>query len=1103
MRDEGEFFREEPPNYGGSTKPSPVLIYLRKIEAAHQQGNDTEHTHRPALKTLLEALDPRIVATNEPRRIKCGAPDLAINLKKGGLLIGNVEAKDIGVSLSEAKKSDQLRRYLPALANLLLTDYVEFRWFVDGAERAKFRLGEVKPGGEIIPDPAAIGHAEKVLKEFLARNPVRIEGAEELARRLARLTHLIRDSIATAFQIQTASEVLTDWRAVFAQTLLPELADEGKEAEFADMFAQTLAYGLFSARVMSASSRQFTLAEAVKLIPKTNPFLRDFFELITGPKLDDEPFVGFVQDIVTVLECADMALILEDFGRGVESGRRRDPVVHFYETFLSAYDPKLRELRGVYYTPEPVVSYIVESVDWLLREKFGLKDGLADKTKFKFTRKEGDKEIEEESHRVLILDPATGTGTFLFEVIEKIRERFEKKHQAGLWPAYVHEHLLPRLFGFELLMAPYAVAHFKIGLELSGRHLPELWRDTWAYQFQPGERVNIFLTNTLEGIEHVTHQAGPLAALTKEANEASAVKKHRPVLVVLGNPPYANFGRQNRNDFILGLLADYKRGLNEKKINLDDDFIKFVRWAHWRIEQTGQGVIGYITNNVYLDGLTHRRMRESLLETFDEIYVLNLHGSAKKQETAPDGSKDDNVFDITVGVAIVLLVKLPPDASRKDAKGAKAKKKNATVHHADLWGLRKNKYDWLNVHNAEKTDWTTFQPDAPDFFFKPRNATHEKEWNAAWSIRDIFPVSNNGLKTDRDELFFDFDKKELEKRMTLFFQPDVSGSFLQQFRVEDSSSYDIETRRRQRKFSKTAIQRCLYRPFDFRWLYYDIGLTSRPAEKVMKHLLAGENLGFITTRQTKEEFGVLATKVIAGHKSCAAYDINTIFPLYLYANGETEEQAELVPHENGRRPNLSAEFVKQFEDATGFKFVADGRGDLKKTFGPEDIFNYIYGIFYSQSYRDRYAEFLKLDFPRVPLPGLYTFFTKLSRHGAKLVELHTMCEKGNWDLDFDVPGSNRIEKIVYVAPNKETKIRQGRVYINAEQYFEGITPALWQMRVGGYQVCEKWLKDRKGRTLTHDEIEHYQRTVSALAETRTLMAQIDSLITDHGGWPLA
>ena len=587
------FLREEPPGYGSASRPSAIAAYLLRIEAAHRQGNDTEHTHRPALKTLLEALDQRVVATNEPKRIECGAPDLVITRKKDTLLLGHVEAKDIGVSLNEAKKSDQLKRYLPALSNLLLTDYLDFRWFVDGAERARFRLAEAKPNGDLIPDLAACNHAEKVLQEFLARDPVRIEGAEALAHRLARLTHLIRDSIAAAFQTGNASEVLRDWRAVFAQTLLPELADEGKESEFADMFAQTLAYGLFSARVMSGSARQFTLAEAAKLIPKTNPFLRDFFELITGPKLDDEPFVGFVQDLVTVLECANMAMILEDFGKGVIQGRRRDPVIHFYETFLSVYDPRLRELRGVYYTPEPVVSYIVESIDWLLREKFGLKDGLADKSKFTFTRRDGDQEVEEESHRVLVLDPATGTGTFLFEVIEQIRERFEKKHQAGLWPAYVHEHLLPRLFGFELLMAPYAVAHFKLGLELSGRHLPELWRDTWAYHFQPNERINIFLTNTLEGIEHVTHQAGPLAALTKEANEASAIKRHRPVLVVLGNPPYSNFGRQNRNDFILGLLDDYKRGLKEKKINLDDDFIKFLRWAQWRIEQTGQGVIGY------------------------------------------------------------------------------------------------------------------------------------------------------------------------------------------------------------------------------------------------------------------------------------------------------------------------------------------------------------------------------------------------------------------------------------------------------------------------------------------------------------------------------
>ncbi|HZL78977.1 MAG TPA: type ISP restriction/modification enzyme, partial [Candidatus Limnocylindrales bacterium] len=852
---------------------------------------------------------------------------------------------------------------------------------------------------------------------------------------------------------------------------------------------------------------QFTLAEAAKQIPKTNPFLRDFFELITGPKLDDEPFVGFVQDLVTILECANMAMILEDFGKGVESGRRRDPVIHFYETFLSAYDPKLRELRGVYYTPEPVVSYIVESIDWLLRDKFGLKDGLADKAKFTFTRKDGDKEIEEESHRVLILDPATGTGTFLFEVIEQIRERFEKKHQAGLWPAYVHEHLLPRLFGFELLMAPYAVAHFKLGLELSGRHLPELWRNTWAYHFQGNERINIFLTNTLEGIEHVTHQAGPLAALTKEANEASAVKRHRPVLVVLGNPPYSNFGRQNRNDFILGLLADYKRGLNEKKINLDDDFIKFLRWAQWRIAETGQGVIGYITNNVYLDGLTHRRMRESLLETFDEIYVLNLHGSAKKQETAPDGSKDDNVFDITVGVAIVLFVKLPPE---KTAKATKAKKKPTVIHHADLWGLRKNKYDWLNVHNAEKTEWTVFEPDAPDFRFVPRNAKYEAEWNKGWSIREAFVVSGNAIKTERDRVSIHFTRKEIEKAVTDFRTLSVEEIRKKYELDTDSRDWSVDRAKKDTLDNpgNKLFAPILYRPFDIRHTWFSgkaKGFIGTPARELMTHLCGKDNLSLCCLRQARrgQTDAFFAAQGLVCKDIVSIFDIGTVFPLYLYTSGETEEQAELVPHENGRRPNLSAEFVKQFAETVGLQVIPDGRGDLKKTFGPEDIFNYSYAIFHSPSYRERYTEFIKIGFPRVPIPDDASLFRKLCVYGSKLVELHTMKAEGDSSISFDVPGNNTVEQISFVPPNKETGVRVGRVHINADQYFEGISPAVWQMRIGGYQVCEKWLKDRKGRTLTHDDIEHYQRTVSALAETRSLMAQIDALIADHGGWPLA
>ncbi len=1116
-----------------------LAAYLRKIEAARRLGNDTEHTHRPALKDFLEALDWSIAVTNEPKRIECGAPDLVVTRKKDGLVLGHLEAKDVGLSLDEAAKSEQLRkRYLPALPNFLLTDYLEFRWFVDGQLRDKFILGEAKPNGAVVPDAGAQGHAEEILKEFLGREPMRIEGAEELARRLARLTHLIRDGIVAAFQTGNASELLTGWRSVFAQTLLPELAEAGREEEFADMFAQTLTYGLFSARALSSLSARFTLAEAAKLIPRTNPFLRDFFDLITGPKLDDEPFAGFVQDVVTLLDCANMAAILEDFGKGMGAGRRRDPVIHFYETFLAAYDPKLRELRGVRYTPEPVVSYIVESIDWLLRERFGLKDGLADKSKIIVRRQEAGQTIEEESHRVLILDPATGTGTFLFEVVENIRERFEQKHQAGLWPAYVHEHLLPRLFGFELLMAPYAVAHLKLGLELSARHLLELQRGVWAYHFEPNERLNIYLTNTLEDLNKVADQLGPLAIVSREANQASAVKKHRPVLVVLGNPPYANFGRQNRNDFILGLLEDYKRGLHEKKLNLDDDFIKFLRWAQDRIERTGSGIVGFITNNVYLDGLTHRRMRESLLETFDEIYVLNLHGSAKKQETAPDGTKDDNVFDITVGVAIALFVKLPPGSQpRKDATKSvkKAARAHATVHHADLWGLRKHKYDWLGGHNTASTEWTTFAPDAPDFFFRPRNVEHEEEWNESWSIREAFVVSGNAIKTERDRVSIRFTQKEAEEAVSDFRTLSLEELRTKYSLDRDSRDWSVDRAKKDTldHLGNKLVAPILYRPFDVRYTWFSgraKGFIGTPARDLMRHLFGKDNIALCSLRQARR--GQTDTFFVGQGLVCkdivSIFDIGTLFPLYLYPDKQPGTQEELVPHEDGRRPNLTPDFVGEFAKAVRLQFVPDGCGNLRKTFGPEDIFHYAYAIFHAPSYRERYAEFLKLGFPRVPITSDAMLFRRLCGRGRRLVGLHTLREHGLDTVDFDVPGDNVVEQVVYVPPKaaaagkgKSRVARQaqlasgvteaveglaagpaGRVYINRKQYFDGILPVVWGFRIGGYQVCEKWLKDRRGRKLEHDEIEHYEHTVTALAETRTLMAEIESLIHDHGGWPL-
>src|ERR1017187_956577 len=761
---------EEPPAYGsGATKTSPLQNYLRKLERALKRGDSTEHTHRPALKELIEALDDKLIATNEPKRSDCGAPDYVVSRARDQLSLGYIEAKDLGADLAEIERGEQLKRYLASLPNLLLTDYLEFRWFVDGKKRETFRLATLQPGGKLAPVSAEeMERAKSLLLAFLSHRPVDIASAEELARRLAKLTHVIRDLIIGAFQTQQASQQLRDWRDAFAATLLPELAphtDAKKEAEavneFADMFAQTLAYGLFSARASSGATG-FTRAKAQKLIPRTNPFLRTFFEQITGGTLDDEPFAGFVEDLIQTLDHADMARVMEDFGK---HGRRRDPVVHFYETFLQAYDPKLRELRGVYYTPEPVVNYIVQSIDRLLKDKFGIKAGLADHSKITVTRQEGEREVKHETHRVLILDPATGTATFLYTVLDFIRTQFKTRKNAGQWGSYVHEHLLPRLFGFELLMAPYAVAHFKIGLALAAMDEEPIFRQQWSYEPQGNERVNIFLTNTLEDLEHTAEQLGPLRALSNEANSAYEVKKHKPVLVVLGNPPYSGHSA-NTGKWISQLVRDYYfcdgKPLGERNPKwLQDDYVKFLRWGQWRIDQTGQGVLAFITNHGYLDNPTFRGMRQNLMQTFDEIYVLDLHGNSKKKETIPgSGEADKNVFDIQQGVAIGIFVKLPPEARAK-----KKEKAPAIVRHANLWGgQRQTKYDWLDEHEVETTKWTKLEPTSPHYLFISQDPRRLKEYEIGWKITEMMPVNSVGIVTARDSLTLAFDKHEIWSR---------------------------------------------------------------------------------------------------------------------------------------------------------------------------------------------------------------------------------------------------------------------------------------------------------------------------------------------------
>ena len=1076
--------------------------YLKTIQLEIGMGKKTEHTHRPALKKLIESFIPGIIATNEPGRMECGAPDFVVSKSEGAIIVGYIEAKDIGKSLDDTERSEQGQRYRRALANLMLTDYLEFRWYVDGEIRTTARLARLDRNRRLKAEKDGDEVITNLIQSFLLHTPEEMSTPKELAKRMARLTHIIRDIIVLAFQKKKESDLLRDLRKAFATVLIPELGDTDKTGQFADMFAQTIAYGLFAARCNHTSPNRFQRLGAAAEIPKTNPFLRKIFETMTGTALDEEPFADFVDDLVQLLAYADIKAILADFGK---SSRREDPVVHFYETFLAMYNPRLRERRGVYYTPEPVVSYIVRSVDYLLRERYSMDDGFADTSTLEYQHvEEGEKpkKVSATAPRVLVLDPACGTGTFHYSIVSLIRNQFMQRDDAGNWSGFIKDHLLPRMFGFELLMAPYAVAHLKLGLQLAGQDLEEEKAKVWAYDFSGDERLGVYLTNTLEeAAKKLDTLFGPLRVITDEANAAARIKRDLPIMVVLGNPPYANFGRMNNGEWISDLTGAWKPA-GEKKWN-PDDYMKFMRWAQWRIEQTGAGILAFITNHSFLSGVTHRKMRESLMETFDEIFILDLHGNTNKKEKTPDGSRDINVFDIQAGVAISIFVKTTSDKS------------HAIVLHSELWGTRERKYEYLSGNDVSTTIWSELNEVERNsclgsfYFYTPKAFDNIDEYCTGWGIKDIFLISQNGIKTDRDPLFIDFDKEELQERMETFYSEEgLSDSFRDAYRIQDSSSYPLLSRRLKTSFDEKNIRRFLYRPFDIRWLYYARGLTSRPAWEVMRHIIAGPNLGFITTRQTSDQWDALITKDICGHKSCGAYDINSFFPLYLYLEGQDEGTqnnlllASLWPRgQNGRVPNLDPDFVINLEKRLDMKFVSEGNGNLDETIGPEDILHYMYAIFYSPTYRSRYDELLTIDFPRIPFTSNKKLFRELCALGKDLVRLHLSGPTGKAKpiTSFPIPGSNKVEKGYPKYSQLDDSGATGRVHINGEQYFDGVPPEIWSLYIGGYQVCKQWLEDRLGRELTYDDKTTYQGIVFSLKETTELMSRIDGAIPN---WPI-
>lgn len=1072
---------------------NPISTYLSEINKALQAGNATEHTHRPALKALIESVGRSIAwevtATNEPKQEACGAPDYVVTQKS--IPLGHIEAKDVGKDLDKAEKTDQLKRYLDGLPSLILTDYLEFRWYVFGEHRMTVALDSATSDGA--------GEVTNLIAEFLKHKVKTIKSPEGLAERMSGLARLMRDAISAAFKFEGKGGELHVQLKGFRQVLIEDLSEE----QFADMYAQTICYGLFAARCNHKGKEPFTRFKAAHELPRTNPFLREIFSNIAGPELD-ERVTWIVDDLAELLDRTDTESILKDFGRRT---RREDPVVHFYETFLAKYDPKLREMRGVYYTPEPVVSYIVQSVDAILKRDFKIVDGIADASKVKLdvTLSGGRKE----AHRVTILDPATGTGTFLYEIVRRIQDHIQDTGQIGSWSSYVSQHLLPRVFGFELLMAPYAVCHMKLGLQLA---------DT-GYDFKANERLRVYLTNSLEEAHKLTDL--PLFAqhLAREALEAGEAKQNHPVMVVVGNPPYSGHS-VNRGTWITGLVESYKEGCPELRKPaqakwLSDDYVKFLRFAQWRIEETGYGILAFITNHSYLDNPTFRGMRQSLMATFDDIYILDLHGSAKKKEKAPDGTTDQNVFDIQQGVAIGIFVK---------KKNGKATTKPATVRHAELWGTRETwggegddqqlmggKYHWLWENNVTTTPWKKLKPQDPFHLFIPQNVKLAKEYKRFWSIPDIFRPYGDpapGMVTTHDQFAISWSEQGAIEKVEKLLGTHSEAEARSFFRLCSQNQWQYQRAKKELADGKwrNATTRVLYRPFDIRWTIYDRNVAVHRRERASYHMIVGENIG-LCIGKAGQVIGPGLWDILTCSSTPTEFNLyrrggNCVFPIYLYPKEDKDDlfddESEATDAPGGRRPNLSDEFIADIKSRLKLVWLTDGGGNLKKTFGPEDVFHYIYAVLHSPTYRHRYGEFLKIDFPRLPLTSNIGLSRDLCALGRELVALHLMKDR-RIITTYPVDGSHAVEQTKYTAPKGN---QPGRVWVNKTQYFEGIPQEVWDFHIGGYRVCQKWLKDRKGRTLDFDDIQHYQNIVAALDRTIEIMSLIDSAIDSRGGWPL-
>ncbi|MFC3096666.1 type ISP restriction/modification enzyme [Alteraurantiacibacter palmitatis] len=1066
-----------------------IAGYVSKIRGLYASGQTTEHSFRPALSDLFGSIDPDVKVINEPRRVAVGAPDFVFTRR--GISIGWVEAKDIDKDIRKFAATDYSReqkaRYAKGLPNLIYTNGRDFEFLRGGDAVAFVSIADLAPG--LPAHPTRFAELENLLRDFARETPASITTARQLAQMMAGKAMLIKDIMGRALVADLAKETATELTGQY-EAFRANLIHDISVAEFADIYAETIAYGLFAARLHDDSLDSFSRQEALELLPRSNPFLRSLFGYIAGVDLDDR-IRWVIDELCEVFRAADLKEILKDFGKFTA---RNDPFLHFYETFLAEYNPAKRKARGVWYTPEPVVNFIVRAVDKVLQSEFGLADGLADTSRITVDWDTGQTDakgrpatIRKEVHRVQVLDPATGTGTFLAEVIKLVAGRVQGV-APGNWSAYVEENLIPRLHGFELLMASYAMCHMKLDMILT------------ELGYRPSgnpPRLGVYLTNSLEEGERVEQTLFGLSlAMANEAKAASDIKRQTPIMCVIGNPPYSGHS-SNKGAWIEGLMADYKVSPELKRPAqakwLSDDYVKFIRLAEHMIAKTGEGVLGFITNHGYLDNPTFLDMRNHLRETFDRIHVLDLHGNSKKKEVAPDGSADKNVFDIMQGVAIIIAVK------RKATD--KGEKKLAEVFHGDLWGNRDAKYAALWEGEAASLIAENVSPVTPPWRFKPSDKALEARYGAGFSVADLFSPNGRpapGIVTTHDEFAISWSAAEAAEKVERLLATKTELEARQLFRLcsQNQWNYNAAKAALADEDWRKEITPIIYRPFDVRYTVYNPHVAVHRRDRAMRHLFNQSNFDLMITGQTKDEVGGLVSSSVAGHKAFSGFDITYNMPLYLYPAEDELDQSIRINFE----PKLYAK-IREAAGLSGVSPAPDGSDAFRRATGdarPHEVqvFDYIYGVLHCPAYRETYREFLKVDFPRVPFPPSPQVFRTISAQGEALRRLHLMEAPAIGDTPFPFMGTGPDgQDCVVDKPRFEGGPEGGRVYINGKdgegQYFDGVPAVVWGFHIGGYQPAQKWLKDRKGRTLSYDDIRHYQRIIKILSETDRIMAEID------------